>query len=962
MGPQIMASMRTEHSVSRFTIIWNHCRSNDIMNTTLKLSILAVLMLLPRITWAQYSSDVFDLKKAQDQYDERGFMQGAALSVDGKLAISNQNGTPSYSYPVSAFTSGGHQVVTTLNYCGSVQFTAFKDYDLAGRVSGSIYSGWSRFHQNRPAWILGVNGWAVNMISTASHFHSRPDSRIFDTEWDLFSDVDVLWLADGYDFCNRMRDFGAVAQAENYNDIIRLLRADGSVMELMNVHTKTEIDNRNPDTIAALYTGYYFVNEANPRGYGIVRYDSSQFTGFAWSHMEAGVMAHERAPLHPRVLHYFPGDGTEVIFKEHLAPFGTSAYKDFEGRSGGLWGHPTIFYLEEIRSNGGTVAEFTRARHHAREGVTATGNTTRGRALITSFTGHTISVGDRSMVIEALGRTTKVKFDVVSRSGTALTNETMPYARLGGATDHALAMADYPEYDLRLYKSFLGYVTEIIDPEDRSTKFTYDSYVKRYQNTGFPHAGSSVTLALSNHRLKTITEPDAQFTLGYYGTNDVTILPTEVNPKNLNNVVDSVRKYTLGGVPLTTDFYTFSETNLNNQSLSGQIITDHVTGHQKQISFLYENYTLSNYEPILTPGRHTVLKGTVEWAGNISSGIVETSTTTSYQTGAFMPGWGALGNFTVLPTSQVTTINGIPRSHQEFSYELDTLRGFWKSPSLSAMYGMEVTRKVTRTMKPDEPAKLLLVDTTVYLHLPMPDSMLNASRVRWNKFKTIENFFRLRDTLHHPDVVGRTWEEVMFRSPVAVFDHDSTAALHAYIPPIFGLEERAWVTDTNGAVTGKRNIYMTDVVRNGDPAPRGVLIADSVLGSNGERILKGEYEYRREWSGHLLASVRNAFGITTTYSYAQAHCPDTPYWEECSLGIPSATGTIIANDGTSRPYELAWSPFAYWFFQASQRAKHRTPHQCQRRCASRHADNLCRAHPLRPGGRNGRCQRLSLPL
>ena len=77
---------------------------------------------------AQYSPDVFKLKKQQELYDERGFQQGAAISVDGKLNVSTSNGNVSYSYPISKSTLGGYPLEVNLNYCGSVAFTAFRLY------------------------------------------------------------------------------------------------------------------------------------------------------------------------------------------------------------------------------------------------------------------------------------------------------------------------------------------------------------------------------------------------------------------------------------------------------------------------------------------------------------------------------------------------------------------------------------------------------------------------------------------------------------------------------------------------------------------------------------------------------------------------------------------------------------------------------------------------------------------
>ena len=261
--------------------------------------------------------------------------------------------------------------------------------------------------------------------------------------------------------------------------------------------------------------------------------------------------------------------------------------------------------------------------------------------------------------------------------------------------------------------------------------------------------------------MKTVTEPAAKYTLGYYGVRDVTIDAQHadlLHPSVLNNVVDTVRKYDPAGALLTSDIYTFNEdiTNLDDETISAQTTIDHASGHTRQTRFIYHSYGLSSYEPILTPGRHTVLTETIETAGDIASGITETVSATSYRTAGDVPGWGGHGAYTVLPTSRVTTINGIAQSHQEFSYELDTLRTFWRTPELAARYGMEVTRKITRTLRPDAPSTTLLIDTTTYLHLPMPDTLLEYSPMTWKKLPTIANFFRLRDTLHHPDVVGKT--------------------------------------------------------------------------------------------------------------------------------------------------------------------------------------------------------------
>ena len=167
---------------------------------------------------AQYSEKSFLVKKTQELYDERGFQQGKALSIDGKLIVSESNGNVSYSYPISEHTVHGYPLNVSLNYCGSVPFTAYRDYH-DGEVEGFNEDGsthyvmgpaqkWSRFHQNRPTWLLGVNGFAVQAVAITTNFHMKPSivHEAKDQSGKLdYDDDDVIWTIDGYDVCNRMK-------------------------------------------------------------------------------------------------------------------------------------------------------------------------------------------------------------------------------------------------------------------------------------------------------------------------------------------------------------------------------------------------------------------------------------------------------------------------------------------------------------------------------------------------------------------------------------------------------------------------------------------------------------------------------------------------------------------------------------------------------------------------------------
>src|SRR5687767_9902872 len=111
----------------------------------------------------QYSDAVFNLKKATDLYDERGYLKSKALSVDGKLNIAAVSGNVTYTYPIADQMLSGSRVSMMLNYCSSVSYTTYVKYDQGNM--DQPYSNWNKFSQNRPAWILGVNEFAVQVLS-----------------------------------------------------------------------------------------------------------------------------------------------------------------------------------------------------------------------------------------------------------------------------------------------------------------------------------------------------------------------------------------------------------------------------------------------------------------------------------------------------------------------------------------------------------------------------------------------------------------------------------------------------------------------------------------------------------------------------------------------------------------------------------------------------------------------------
>ena len=522
---------------------------------------------------AQYSSEAFDLKKASDLYDERGYGQSSSITVDGSLSVSNSTGVPSYVYPISNHTISGYPINMNLTYAGSVSYTTFTEFFTGAEPSDAdpAYFRWNKFQQNRPAWIVGVNGFAIQVLHNSLSFYSNPEvQENFSVQSnDEFDDEDFIWMVDGYSFCNRMLNFASggpnsdFGNGNAYVDVIKLLRSDGSILELINANEfDSQIDQVNSPN---LYTGYYAVNEANTQGFAVVEFDDANWP----DHVQAAAGLDPTADnsnfyyLRPRKVRYFPGDGMEYVFGEWLMPYGEDSYNGNYGANAQQYGEPgstpTIFYLEEIRSASGHLTSFKRSRHYSPEqmediyGTVAQGyeDRTRGRALITSFDGHEIEYLDNGMIVNALGRTTKIEFHNVMVDGsdgrddqylvsdgdnsdpsddiyignTRLADYGYLFPGSGGAARQVPQhYADYSnastgEEDPK-YRSFVGLVSRIIDPVGRVTQFDYDPIEREYKGYSFPRANGDADnidpkITLTNLRLTGITEPTARYDICY---------------------------------------------------------------------------------------------------------------------------------------------------------------------------------------------------------------------------------------------------------------------------------------------------------------------------------------------------------------------------------------------------------------------------------------------------------------
>ncbi|MGE3801192.1 MAG: hypothetical protein AB7H80_09245, partial [Candidatus Kapaibacterium sp.] len=788
------------------------------------LHLFVLLLLAGRTVYAQYSEAAFEQKQAGELYDERGFMHGKAITVDGKLVVSNSNGNVSYSYPLTSWKEKGYGMGLTLNYCGSVAFTTFGAYTEESMISP--YAQWNKFTQNRPVWLVGFNGFAVQALSFANAFHADPDwvdayEDVYTTSYD---DDDFLWVIDGYDFCNRMQDFAHGSYEEQqgstpyrYRDVIRLLRSDGSVLELLNIkHVAGAVTNSSTwSETEDLYSGHYVVNEANAQGYAFVEFqDNVDLPDYLEEFLP------NEARWQPRIVHYYPGDGLEYIFSERFNPYGMADLRDGYTHFGALRANPTIFYLSEVRRAGERLVQLQYSRHGELYNYSTAfsyarlSDSTKGRALLTSVGDASFSYGDGWMVVKDEGRATTVRFDTIAYSGNAESSAVFPLATLGYLTAEAEAVATFDLEEPGQYKSWVGYVTRITDPEGRETTFDYETYERRHYGFGFPKAAATVTL--DNYRLSEVVEPTAQYAITYHnrgggatidvaGLDTLTVLQGAVGdyPYAFSNAADKVEKRTLGvgGTLLTTDEYDFIfGSSLVGTTPTGAMIstTDHISGRSTISSYEYSRHLLPHAIPF-TPDKYYTALNTVETFGYANG--VKTDSTGQYTT------YTNPAPYLWLPLTATSTSNNAAQGRQYYTYQLDTIRRFGEQDTLIKYFGLGLSQQTTYNQDPLERNHTLTV--TDYLNITEFDTTFTTIQMKIDKFAMHRKFFYYRDTIHDPDFEHRTFAEVFYDPRILVVTGYDTITLGNYkIPPHFGLvEETRTTTDNGDYLAGKRNVY-----------------------------------------------------------------------------------------------------------------------------------------------------------
>ena len=882
------------------------------------LSIVVVCMCIKNPLMSQVTSteDAFNQQQTAKQFDQRGYGTGGVpVNVDGKLQVSTSNGNVTYSYPISSRTIQGFPMNTTLNYCGSVGFTAFGDYFAAAElirfapkeeyneIYRCPYDRWDKFHQTRPAWILGFNGFAIQLIGVNSMYCINPEiirppsgngtGLTADTENKL------NWVIEGYDYCNRMQD----PRAGVDQDVIKILRADGSVMELRNGKVMASLSggSTNPLERPELYTGYYYVNETNAKGFAIVEYTDAYLQDYQQSEFTA--IGNEQCyAFRPRKVRYYPGDGLEYIFYEWISPFGRKHYTYSGGSSqawsfnflnssgassglinefqeatrfGGMQAAPTIFYLEDVKDGAVSLTSFKRTRHFKRFGWD-TGemvDSTIGRAPVYQFDGHSINYSFNSMTIEALGRTITINYDSVLHEGTrtSMDNPGIPWGEYGNYR-HAMARATQSVFYPNHYRSVLGMVTSIIDPEQRTTLFGYENYYRKYQGFRFPTDHTENYINLRNNRLVSVTEPASIYKIkynsdtlrtlvysGYYESNSPYV------QKNITNIVSEVYKYARDNAtaPLTKTTYTFSTDDYNfnlNGAFNSVKVYDYSTSLENLSTYSFGRdyvipYVLYNQTAYSSP----VLYFNYLASSSVSAEGVLTLTQNTYDT-AFAGG----SRYLFLQKSSEVKVNSIRKSYQKFGYSFVNARLYDGNTGVANNFGKEVSSDTAYVYAPDNiTGTPLFSKTNTYHYFPLGHETYTLIDSVWQKYESIRKYYELRET--DMDIIGKKWEEIMCHPKVRVYKLDTLVGSSVLTPPHYGMPTKTMLWDGSGSLLqGKTTGFQEHYASDGKLTfSRGLATVDTVWGKLGVRkITSGLYDYTK-WSrrgGGLLTSKRNANG------------------------------------------------------------------------------------------------------
>jgi len=878
-----------------------------------------------------------EIEKASDLYDNRGYQKDKAVNADGKIMVSKTNGNLQYRYDLSSYSSHGYPISFSLNYNQNTSYTSFRAYN-------GTANAWEQMKQNRPAWILGVNGFAVQALTSTKRPLLAPEMRTNTGTYTsaTFDDNDVIWMLDGYDYCNRMNDISVLPSGQTtYVDVIRLLREDGSVLELY--HVEKQLCNGSTPGLAARVTGTYISANANSSAYAIVKTDIGLLSPAVRAELIMRYTTEANIPADrlPRRVEYYPGDGLAYVFREWTTPYGIEPYQDnievvdaVSGHAGGEIAGPTIFYLVSILHNNTNLVDFDYDSHiiGGTSYVATNQLRQRGHGMLRGFDGHTLTWGLNDLTIDAIGKQIVIEFND---------------AIYGGRVEQHIRnlkcapplVNDGPWSDPTQYASWTGLVTGIVDPVGRKTTFEYDETKKEVQKCEYPFKKikgnysacpnvdvSCAVLTLASKRMKTVKELDVKYGLTWdhepATTTQVLASPipapgTEMDIVNgtLSQIVKDLKKYDVEtNTHLTTENYLVNvhvPTDPNKRSFKSTITyTDVVGARTKTERMTTEVISLGYAEAGWPKVSHSdVTSHEMEAEGTIErtiTGYVE------------VPAWtsGKHSNIRLPGSIEKTTIVGattLPRTRQEFTYTVGTTpilayeggcteSGNTVYANVVKMFGHAVDKK-TELLKVWNSGAWAsdLKTVTEFKHLPRAETTLTITY--WDKHASYAAFLAYVSTRSPAWTKERATEEWNMTNENSAWIRWWTNPITTVFatPPLFNLTKSVELQDPNNGNAVLKRIetdYNESGFRTVGTGARpnltyGKQTVQRTYGAGLTNVITTTLGYvpSDSWTisdGALPESVTDAMGAVTKFNYQ----PLDGAWLS-GLGV-SSTGVVSA--------------------------------------------------------------------
>ena len=832
-----------------------------------------------------------------------------SADVDGKLSIAPVNGGMSYIYPISNNSIDGYKISVNLSYITDMSLTAFMGY-YSSMNNCPNCDTWHMISATHPGWTIGVNGFAVNVFSlTHTFLNTYPTDDNTGSDWfnttvdmpegrhrDDLNKKEVIWMVNGYDFCNRME---VLTNANDY-DVIRILKASGGILELKNPITRGDVYSSNDPS---LYTGTYYEDGINSGGFAKVEFDERNYPSYI---KEVANGKSDSNSYKPRVVRYYRGDGLEYVFREFVAPYGlrallrTGKSLDRGYDTNGVYyappdavpgnAVPTVFYLEEINSSMKNLVKFKRLYHNSDEDNF---DICRGRSPVLEFADHKINLGNPYVYIHALGRTTKLtldakifgspiyeEIDVEQDYGALKLSEILEEDH--GSTFIDQYLRDYelrsngwsPEEDKECYlseyyddkmwfyegincnRNEISLITEILDPEDRRTTFNYEHFMTIKNNEMFDND----YLKFNGFRIDTITEPTKVFCFDYL--ND-----TLQSSSKYFNTIQKYKKYDfINGeigdkltevdydinfeLDSTSEYFRESFVSFyNGSSLTPENITKYYY-KEYEAAVLNEN---SDLDYLNRPLKFTYLNKEVkqfndtDLRGTISIKSMKSSDSIN-----------GVSRFLFLPTEEKLyssdfDLDTILISHNTMRYEFTEIVNY-PDTNFSNQFGNGISKMIISTINPASDSDTLIHNRIEYLHLALDSVAGTRTDEFWDKQRS--------------DSLTIKFRKSGYDTTVTVFNSENFEKW--FLPPVWYLEKYNEFIDGDYSILGATSkSYQTTLSNPSDPdCRRGALLADTVYGKGlSEYIVSSKRSYTGGRYRNFLQETENSLGAQKKLVY-----------------------------------------------------------------------------------------------